>query len=112
MDFGLYQRVSGGTSLATVKTLHADFLAFVLLAAGPAFGQAAAHSWNVVEAGAVGDGRADCTEVFQKLLAEAGKAGGGVVEVPAGRFRINGNLSVPANVTLQGIYRVPPTSGP
>ncbi|MEI7948321.1 MAG: hypothetical protein WCJ02_16585, partial [bacterium] len=35
---------------------------------------------------------------------------GGVVEVPAGQYRINGVLSVPANVTLQGIYRVPPTS--
>jgi hypothetical protein len=32
--------------------------------------------------------------------------------VPAGRFRINSQLSIPANVTLQGIYRVPPTSGP
>ena len=73
---------------------------------------AAAQRWDVVEAGAVGDGKTDCTAVFQRLLDEAGKAGGGVVDVPAGRFRINGNLSIPANVTLQGIYRVPPTSGP
>lgn len=48
--------------------------------------------------------------MFQALLNEAGQAGGGVVEVPAGQYRINGGLSVPANVTLQGIYRVPPTS--
>ncbi|MBU4272755.1 MAG: glycoside hydrolase family 55 protein [Planctomycetes bacterium] len=89
---------------------------FVLLAAaivaGPAFGQGVAQRWNVIEAGAVGDGQADCTAVFQRLLDEAGKAGGGVVDVPAGCFRINGNLSIPANVTLQGIYRVPPNSGP
>src|ERR1051326_8497552 len=57
-----------------------------------------------------GDGQADCTTVFQKMLDEAGKAKGGVVDMPAGRYRINGNLSIPANVTLQGIYRVPPTS--
>jgi hypothetical protein len=68
--------------------------------------------WDVVESGAAGDGVADCTGVFQKLLDEAGRAGGGVVEVPAGRFRINGTLNVPANVTLQGIFRVPPTTGP
>ncbi len=67
---------------------------------------------DVVEAGAIGDGETDCTDVFQRLLNEAGEAGGGIVEVPPGRFRINGNLTVPANVTLQGIYRVPPTSGP
>jgi hypothetical protein len=50
--------------------------------------------------------------VFQRPRNEAGEAGGGIVEVPPGRFRINGNLTVPANVTLQGIDRVPPTSGP
>lgn len=68
--------------------------------------------WDVVEAGAKPDGATDGTAVFQKLLDEAGAAGGGVVEVPAGRFRISTGLSIPANVTLQGIYRVPPTSGP
>jgi hypothetical protein len=65
--------------------------------------------WDVRQAGAAGDGTEDCTAVFQKLLDEAGAAGGGVVQVPAGRYRINTGLSVPANVTLQGTYRVPPT---
>jgi hypothetical protein len=83
-----------------------------LLAAASAVGQVPARQWNVVDAGAVGDGTADCTAVFQRLLDEAGQAGGGVVEVPAGRFRVDGSLAVPANVTLQGIYRVPPTCGP
>jgi hypothetical protein len=68
--------------------------------------------WNVVEAGAKGDGRTDCTGVFQELLDAAGRAGGGVVEVPAGRFRIDTRLRIPAYVTLEGIYRVPPTSSP
>ena len=34
------------------------------------------------------------------------------MEVPAGRYRIAGHLSIPANVTLQGTYRVAPTPGP
>jgi hypothetical protein len=77
-----------------------------------AAGEAGALRWNVQQAGAKGDGQMDCTAVFQRLLDEAGQAGGGIVEVPAGRFRINTHLSIPANVTLQGIYRMPPTSGP
>jgi hypothetical protein len=81
----------------------------VALASIPAGGQTNAFHRNVSQAGAAGDGEGDCTAVFQKLLDEAGKAGGGVVEVPAGRYRINTGLSIPANVTLQGIYRVPPT---
>jgi hypothetical protein len=64
--------------------------------------------WNVSAAGAVADGSTDCTAAFQRALDEAGRAGGGVVELPAGRFRINGNLRVPAHVTLQGVFRSAP----
>ena len=81
----------------------------VALASCPASGQTNGFHWNVRQAGAVGDGQGNCTAVFQKLLDEAGAAGGGVVEVPAGRYRINSGLSIPANVTLSGTYRVPPT---
>lgn len=77
-----------------------------------AFADNAPGHWNVIEAGAKPDGQTDCTAAFQKALDEAGKAGGGIVEVPAGRYRINTGLSIPHNVTLQGIFRVPPTSGP
>ncbi|MGA2660404.1 MAG: hypothetical protein ABSH34_23135 [Verrucomicrobiota bacterium] len=84
----------------------------VLGPAWPAPGQSSAPHWNVLEAGARPGGQEDCTTVFQKLLDDAGKAGGGIVEVPAGRFRINEHLAVPANVTLEGIYRVPPNPGP
>jgi hypothetical protein len=76
---------------------------------GSAGGETNDLRWNVKQAGAAGDGQADCTAVFQKLLDAAGAAGGGVVEVPAGRYRINTGLSIPANVTLQGTYRVAPT---
>lgn len=90
-----------------MKSVFVPLLATAWLGAvlpGPA-----AQSWNVVDAGAVPDGATDVTAVFQKLLDEAGQAGGGVVEVPAGHFRINGNLSIPANVTLQGVFRVAPS---
>lgn len=85
-------------------------LLFVVLMGSPCLGQTGIARWNVREAGARPGGQEDCTAVFQKLLDEAGQAGGGIVDVPAGQYRINGALSVPANVTLQGIYRVPPTS--
>jgi hypothetical protein len=84
-------------------------LAACLLAAAT-FAQTALGGWKVTTAGAKGDGVTDNTAVFQQMLDDAGRAGGGVVDVPAGRFRINGNLVIPANVTLQGIYRVPPTT--
>lgn len=84
----------------------------VLLILSTTLTVASAQPWDVAASGALADGKTDSTAVFQRLLDKAGKAGGGVVRVPAGRFRINGNLSIPANVTLEGIYRVPPTSGP
>ncbi|MHB0997879.1 MAG: glycosyl hydrolase family 28-related protein [Armatimonadota bacterium] len=68
-----------------------------------------AKTWDVVEAGAVGDGIKDNTAIFQQLLDEAGKEGGGIVNVPSGHFRIDGNLVIPGGVTLQGTFRVPPT---
>ena len=76
--------------------------------AGFALAQSAVR-WNAVDWAAVADGTTDNTAAIQKALDAAGKAGGGVVEVPAGRYRVNGTLSVPAGVTLQGTYRVPPT---
>ncbi len=66
--------------------------------------------WNAVEMGAVADGKTDNTAVFQKALDLAGEAGGGIVEVPSGQYRLDGTLSIPAGVTLQGTYRVPPTA--
>src|SRR5512133_2742331 len=57
------------------------------------------------------DGTNDCTAALQVALERAGKAGGGIVELPAGRFRCNGTLSIPANVTLQGIFRSAPNPG-
>jgi hypothetical protein len=88
------------------------FLIVTLFLAAAVNAQPQEQDWNVLRAGAKGDGQFDCTAVFQRTLDSAGKAGGGVVAVPAGRFRLDGCLSIPANVTLQGVYRVPPTTGP
>lgn len=91
------------------RSIHTLALAWGLLVVPLlAWAQAKPLRWSVTEAGAVGDGQADCTSVFQRVLDEAGKAGGGVVEVPAGRYRLNGGLRVPAHVTLQGVYRSAP----
>lgn len=70
---------------------------------------ASATTFNVAAFGAKANGATDDTVAFQKALDDAGKAGGGVVDVPAGRYVIKGNLAVPAGVTLQGTFRVPPT---
>jgi hypothetical protein len=70
---------------------------------------ASAATFSITDRGAKADGATDDTAALQKALDEAGRAGGGVVDVPAGRYVIKGNLSVPAGVTLQGTFRVPPT---
>jgi hypothetical protein len=69
-----------------------------------------AADWNVLDSGAKPDGVTDNTEIFQKLLDRAGQAGGGIVYIPAGKYCIKGNLSIPAAVTLKGVFNVPPTT--
>lgn len=92
-----------GTKATLVVTMVVS-----ILAVSPAARHVLA-AWNVRDAGAAADAKTDDTAAFQKALDEAGRAGGGVVEVPAGQYAIRGTLSVPAGVTLQGVYRVPPT---
>jgi hypothetical protein len=72
----------------------------------------AAHAkeWDVLKAGAVGDGKTDNTAVFQGALDDAAKDGGGIVTAPTGDYCIRGNLKIPGGVTLQGTFRVPPTN--
>ncbi len=50
---------------------------------------------------------ADATVAIQAALTDAGNAGGGVVYLPAGWYRINTHLTVPANVELRGSSSVP-----
>ena len=63
---------------------------------------------NVVNFGA-SPSLADNTAAFQKAMDEAAKAGGGKVEVPAGRFRFAGALTIPPYVSLVGVYTYSPS---
>ncbi len=52
--------------------------------------------------GAVGNGQVDDTEALEKALAEAGDAGGGIVYLPQGEYKITRPLTVPEGVELRG----------
>ena len=49
----------------------------------------------------------DATAAIQSALNRAGHDGGGVVYLPAGWYRIDGNLTVPVGVELRGASSVP-----
>lgn len=49
----------------------------------------------------------DATFSIQQALDQAGLDGGGVVYLPAGWYRLDGHLSVPANVELRGSSSIP-----
>jgi hypothetical protein len=62
---------------------------------------------NVREFGAVGDGRADDTAAFEAALKAASTSATKTVFVPFGRYLINGTLTVPPNVCLEGCSQAP-----
>lgn len=55
--------------------------------------------FNVVDYGAVGNGKILCTEAIQKAVDACAKAGGGTVHFPAGRY-LSGAIFLKSNVTL------------
>ncbi len=72
------------------------------------------HAANVNPAdhGLKGDGQSDDTTALQAALNKAGETGGGIVQLPAGQFRLDGTLTVPTGVTLQGVWQAPHYSSP
>ncbi len=62
---------------------------------------------RVTDFGAKGDGVTDDTVAFQTALDAATGDGGGVVLIPTGSFLIRGNLVIPDNVALEGVWRAP-----
>lgn len=52
-------------------------------------------------------GQEDASGVLQEQLDAAGKAGGGVVYLPAGQYRLDNPVAVPAGVELRGSSSVP-----
>jgi len=63
-------------------------------------------SVDVLAYGAKADGKIDDTAAFQRALDAAG-ARGGIVLVPEGAYLIGGSVTVPAGVTLQGVWQAP-----
>ena len=57
---------------------------------------------------AKGDGTSDDTKAIQDAMNEMASKGGGTVSLPPGRYLINGHLSVPSSVTLQGSWQSVP----
>jgi polygalacturonase len=53
----------------------------------------------ITKYGAVGDGKADCSEAFRRAIAACTQAGGGRVVVPEGRF-LTGPIHLKSNVNL------------
>ena len=71
-----------------------------------------AGQFNVLDYGVKGDGQTDDTAAFQKALDTAGQAGGGVLHVPVGTYAIRGHLTIPAKVTLEGVWSRPLWTNP
>src|SRR3989442_6275641 len=57
------------------------------------------RDFPISQFGAVGNGKADCTEAFAKAIDTCNKAGGGRVVVPAGEF-LTGAIHLKSNVNL------------
>lgn len=65
-----------------------------------------ADSINAKDFGVKGDGVTSDSSAIQKALDKAAEKGGEVF-VPAGRYRIDAGLSIPAGVTLSGTWKAP-----
>ncbi len=75
------------------------FILMVLLCSNLSY--AGISEFNVIDFGAVGDGKTDNTPAFQTALSKAAPTGG-VVYVPAGQYRFDGVITIPDGVTLKG----------
>ncbi|BCM94251.1 hypothetical protein IAD21_06154 [Abditibacteriota bacterium] len=53
------------------------------------------------------DGSSDCTVVVQSAIDATAKQGGGIVFLPAGRYRFDGDLVLKEGVTLRGDWKAP-----
>lgn len=63
---------------------------------------------NIMEYGAFPDGTRDNTAIFQQALDATAAVNGGIVEVPSGRYRFDGSITIPSNVTLRGTFTYSP----
>ena len=93
---------------------YGPIVLFVVAACWPSVTPAMASNEleSVVRQGAKGDGQTDDTAAFQRALDAVASAGGGIVSVPVGKYLIKGHLTIPENVTLEGIWRAPVNGRP
>jgi polygalacturonase len=56
-------------------------------------------TFNITDYGAVGDGKTLCTDAITKTIAAAESAGGGIVEIPPGKF-LTGPFALASNLNL------------
>jgi hypothetical protein len=86
-----------------LQTMHYKYL-FILLSLAGVPGQAVTgarqKTYDIRRYGAVGDGRTDNTHAIQKAIDVAAAHGGGVVQVPQGRF-VTGVLEIRSHITLR-----------
>lgn len=52
-------------------------------------------------------GKVDCTEELQRALNDCHDMGGGTVYLPAGEYKIHGQITIPVGVTLRGDWQDP-----
>ena len=62
--------------------------------------------------GIVADGVTDVTEELQEALIMLGNLGGGALFLPAGQYKVGGNLVIPSGVILRGDWRQPAPGQP
>ncbi len=66
----------------------------------------------VADFGIVADGVTDTTAALQTALVVIGNLGGGALFLPAGHYKVAGNLVIPSGVTLRGDWRKPGSGEP
>lgn len=56
-------------------------------------------------------GQEDITAILQRAMDDLAKAGGGVIYIPAGVYRFDGNLKMPGGISLRGDWKSPLEGG-
>jgi len=62
--------------------------------------------------GIVADGTTDVTNALQSALIAVSNLGGGTLFLPAGNYKISGNLTIPGRVALRGEWQKPEIGSP
>lgn len=84
--------------------------AAVVTPADGAAGDTVVYNLNAAEWGADPTGEVDSTTAIQDCL-DTLRTDGGVVYLPAGQYQLRGTLSIPAGVTLRGVWQNPNEGG-